>query len=408
MRPCLKHNQKGFTLVELMITIVIFLLVIIAASNIFSSLLNQFKQQSKIAESNIEGIIGLEMLRSDIEQAGYGLPWDLNGAAYTEAGVVTDPWSTIWTDRQLNDGPPNNPVRGTDLGHPTSNPPGAIRALSGEALNGSDVLCIKATNIATNDTVKKWTYVLNTGANSVYQTAFNVADEDLLNNDRIIVIRPVLGTRERVLLRDSTGQFYANFNSNLATFGGTGNNADFLPFANTFLAHIFYGISPSTANPRMPFNRADYYVRQPATGMPTQCAPGSGILYKAVLSNNDTVNDTSTPPGSPTLTELPLLDCVADMQVVFALDANGDGTTDNWGDTNATLTAANIRDQLKEVRVYILAHEGQRDNAYTSAATITATDPNVGAVINYDAATAGTRNYRWKIYTMVVTPYNLR
>jgi hypothetical protein len=156
----------------------------------------------------------------------------------------------------------------------------------------------------------------------------------------------------------------------------------------------------------MPFNRADYYVRQPAAGMPTNCAPDSGILYKAVLSNNAAVSDAFG--GSYVMTELPLLDCVADMQVVFALDTNGDGTTDNWGDTNATLPAANIRDQLKEVRVYVLAHEGQRDNAYTSAATITATDPDVGAVINYDAAAAGTRNYRWKIYTLVVTPYNLR
>ena len=67
-------KQDGFTLVELMITMVVFVMVITAASNIFSGLVNQFKQQSKIAETNIEGIVGLELLRYDIEQAGFGLP----------------------------------------------------------------------------------------------------------------------------------------------------------------------------------------------------------------------------------------------------------------------------------------------------------------------------------------------
>ena len=144
-------------------------------------------------------------------------------------------------------------------------------------------------------------------------------------------------------------------------------NSELLPQADSLMTHIIYGISPSTTNPRMPFNRADYYVRRPATGMPSKCEPSTGILYKAVLSNNSdsSVNDTSTPPGSKVTSELPLLDCVADMQLVFGLDLDGNGTSETSAEDINNLTAEEIRNQLREVRVYIIAHEGQLDTTYT-------------------------------------------
>ena len=80
-------REDGFTFVELIITMAVFLLVMAAASGVFSGLLTQFKQQGRLAESNIEGVVGLEILRKDIDGAGYGLPW--NGVTgiinYTEA-----------------------------------------------------------------------------------------------------------------------------------------------------------------------------------------------------------------------------------------------------------------------------------------------------------------------------------
>jgi hypothetical protein len=60
------------------------------------------------------------------------------------------------------------------------------------------------------------------------------------------------------------------------------------------------------------------------------------------------------------------------------------------------------------VRIYILAHEGQRDATYTSPAFITAVDPDVGTTINFDAATAGLQNFRWKVYTIIAKPYSMR
>ncbi len=453
----MKHNQKGFTLVELMITMAVFLIVMVMAGNIFSTLLGQFKQQSRIAESNIEGNIGLQILRRDIEQAGYGLPWDLNGATYTEAGQISSPISTPWTDRWLNDGPPydtvanGQPTRGADANTGTSaNPPGAIR--SGNAYNSampagcstnpananhcSDVLVLKAVNIGTNDTVQKWTYVYNTGGSTNIPGPMpTLAAEQFDLDERVIIIRPDLGNAQRLLMTDSAGHFYTHFKTSgayptkvydMATFRddtSVATNSELLPEADSLMTHIIYGISPATTNPRMPFNRADYYVRRPATGMPSKCEPSTGILYKAVLSNNSdsSIDDTSTPVhGSKVTSELPLLDCVADMQLVFGLDTDDDGIIDSsTQDLLNTLTAEDVRNQLREVRVYIIAHEGQLDTTYTytnpygtDIAGCTGADKvcinDVGGIGLIKAFTVPNRNYRWKLYTMITTPSSVR
>ena len=48
------------------------------------------------------------------------------------------------------------------------------------------------------------------------------------------------------------------------------------------------------------------------------------------------------------------------MQVIYRRDTNADGTIDNTTDDITSLTAAN-QGSGQEVRVYILAHEGQMD-----------------------------------------------
>jgi hypothetical protein len=105
---------------------------------------------------------------------------------------------------------------------------------------------------------------------------------------------------------------------------------------------------------------------------------------------------------------LPLLDCVADMQVVTYLDTNLDGLVDI--DSNGLLLpdAQTIRDQLKEVRVYILAHEGQRDTSYTHTQNPILVGVSATRGRNFDLSTIPNwQNYRWKVYTLVVRPNSL-
>jgi len=357
-------KEAGFTLIELLITMVVFVLVIAAGSQIFTGLLTQFKQQSKIAETNIEGIVGLEILRQNIEHAGYGLPWIIpTGVTYSEAS--SSPASTY------ND---------------ASNPPRAILSGNGTGFNVSDYLVIKAINVARNDVCQRWTTLKATAPNV---RTWTPSSENLIASDKVIVLSPgATDLNSRTLVISGT---------TFSTTYGSVTSSTWLP-TDAMGANIVYGVDPDTSPLRMPFNRADYFISN--ANVPQRCAPNTGVLEKVVVNQN----------GGGLTNPLPLLDCVADMQVVYRRDTNGDGTIDNTTDDISALTAQQIRDQVKEVRIYILAHEGQYDRNYTYPnSTITLGEFGLGS--NFNLATtigANWQNYRWKVNTLVVKPNNLR
>lgn len=412
------RKESGFSLVELILTMTVFVIAIAVASRIFVPMLTQFKQQSKISESQVERLVGLDILRKDIEQAGYGLPWIIPaGVNYNEA--VADP-GTNWDDGDYNDGPPagpNTPNRGSGAGTEipgNSNPPGAIRngnnAVTSPGfplgtLNHSDVLVIKSTNIAINDAATKWTYVTGLPGGNHAVNIWGNSVEDLNNGDRAIVLIPMRGTTtQRVLVSDPS----AAFNFSLVFNAGGLPNA-FVPSTERDV-FLIYGISsdPTLGTLRMPFNRADYYVERPPgpapDDMPPRCAQNTGILYKGIVNQSN---------GNKT--EIRLIECVADMQLAFGLDGDGDGDVDTWTEYVNDLTALEIREQLIEVRVYILAHEGQRDTGYNFSGF----NGGCGTCIMVGEAGLGGEDfdltgipdyldYRWKVYTVVVKPANLR
>lgn len=376
-------RQSGFTLVELMITMVVFVFAIAAASRIFTGLLTQFKQQSKIAETNIEGIVGLDMLRKDIAQAGLGLPWNVTGVSDTNGDDnLWDevPGYTEATDATYNDAP--------------NNQPSAFKSGDGAAADGSDYLIIKSASAATIAAAGK-----NTRLKSAppYVRTWSLYTDDLQGTDRVVVLSPgATDTNSRSLVVTG-GSFHTQFNT-VATYAPV-DNMD---------VRLVYGISPANAANllRAPFNRADYYLS--AANVPTRCATGTSVLVKATL-NHVTGN----------LDEMPILDCVADMQVVYAMDNDEDGDFENGvgGDayTNslAGLTSQQIRTRVREVQAYILAHEGQRDPNFTFNNFIAGTSVRVGrsAVLGRDfdlAAITNFLNYRWKVYTISVETDNLR
>ena len=90
MRKNGRTRNSGYTLIELLIVMVIFIVVIIISSSAFNTALTQTKKVSKSEESNIEGVIGLEMFRHDLEQAGFGLVTEFDTIApdYLEADEI--------------------------------------------------------------------------------------------------------------------------------------------------------------------------------------------------------------------------------------------------------------------------------------------------------------------------------
>jgi len=403
-------TKSGFTLVELMITIVIFVLVIAAASSVFTSLLTQFKQQSKITETDIEGAVGLEMLRRDLESAGYGLPWVFQTA-------VTYYESEDAIGKNYNETPINSPT----------NPPRAIVAGDNVGLNGSDYLVIKSITVARNWAAGKWTYLMSGNTTTVWTPNtenVNVDNNGAANNNvRVIVISPGSTTTDNLSLvvDTSSNTFTDKFTNAVTKFASTDPN----------IPNIMYGVAPFAPSDaayslRMPFNRADYYIS--TSNVPKRCASNTGVLMKGIVNNT-----TDLESGGKITTFLPILDCVADMQVIYRLDMDSDsngivGTSTSPASSAGTVNcvssseganqttvkttlddASLLRTRLREVRVYILAQEGQIDRNYSYPnQTITVGDDS-GCGSSFDLSAIGLdwRNYRWKVYTLIIRP-NLR
>jgi prepilin-type N-terminal cleavage/methylation domain-containing protein len=359
----MKKRDTGFSLIELLIVMTILGLVLAGSSSMVVSLLRVYKQQSKITETNIEGIIGLEMLRRDIQSAGYGLPWVIpSGTSYQEA---TNASATPYNDS-------------------TANAPRAL--LSGLDAGGRSYLVVKAINLARNDACTKWSALLSSGVT----TTWDPSTDDLNTTDRVIVISPGSTDANSRTLSGPSGFPIGQLQMSGAS-----------AYSNSNETRIVYGVAPADgANPlRMPFNRADYYVD--FSDIPGRCAPGTGVLTKAIVNQSD---------GAFEAVKLPLLDCVADFQVVTYLDTNNDGAWNLKSYGLSLADAGTIRAQLKEIHAYILTHEGQRETSYTHWSSTMLVGESAALGRNFDLAAniANWQNYRWKIYTLVVRPQNLR
>lgn len=354
----MRRRQSGFTLIEVMISLVILALVMSAVSTFFLGSIRQFKVQSRIAQTGMDSLIGVELLRKDIEHAGYGLPWN-NLPAFNDAA------SGILSDSNVA--------------------PRGIVSVNGGGLNGSDYLAIKAANVGTSDACKKWT-TLQVGDVKRSWTTVPANAENLNNTDRVIVLAPgSTGTNWRSLVVPAGWS---------TTFNNTGAFAPGIP-SDT---RVIYGIDGPSANPlRMPFNRGDYTVS--TANVPQRCAPNTGVLVKSVVKHSDGTLDTA----------LPLLDCVASIQVQFDLDTDGDGTVDSASANDiSALTAQQVREQVKQIRVSLLAHEGEYDKDYTHSVTSYTVGDAPALNLATDPAFLGKGlNFRWKVYTLSVTPQDL-
>jgi prepilin-type N-terminal cleavage/methylation domain-containing protein len=365
----LRRREAAFTLVELMIAMAIVMVVLYAAINFFIVSVRQYKVQTKITETNVEGVLGLELFRQDLESIGFGLPWN-NLGNYTEK---------TGNGSALNDGNGIAPraVLSIDSG-------------GGFTVNNSDYLVIKSARVGMSNAAGKWTTLTQPGDKRTWSSA----EENLEPTDYVIVLAvgSTVANRRSLVPHVATGTFFTQFN----------NTGGFVP-VEPYSANIVYGID--NVIPARPFNRAEYYIAN--TDVPRRCAPNTGVLVKAVV---DAAGDT------PTL--LPLLDCVADMQVEYGLDTNADGFVDSWSpNAPAGMTAATIRAQLLEVRVHVLAQEGQRDDSYAYLSdNVSVGNENAAGrsfvFTSFGFASSGNtannfRHYRWKVYNIVVKPNNL-
>jgi hypothetical protein len=429
--------EAGFTLIELLVSMVVFIIVMIIASEAFNRIVTKSSIYSKMEESNVEGVIGLEILRHDLGQAGFGLPWGWAKADTT----FSPPRSLISESASINPATISYLESvGTPASTPTFNdsPSGIPRALVGSSVLGqftSAYFGIKGSTLGRNKTSQRWTHIPyhNYSASPresrpvVYSANSPQTGDDVImitshfndsTLDHRLIVDPVTNT---IFHQDFTASSMSN---------------TFLP-TDDLQTFMVYGID--TDPPRMPFNRSDYFIKIPsgvsATGdgnLPPFCGPRTGVLYKA------TVNHVG---GG--YNYIPLLDCVADMQVVLGWDTSTGGASGRI-DTYSTLPNASgvvtvspasskdivegymnsanttdyssaqkgqaLREHLKVIKVYILAQDGKIDRDYARSNPVTSAkvgDLNVNGFTKTYFLTEAQKSYRWKLYRIVVRPKNL-
>jgi hypothetical protein len=251
-------------------------------------------------------------------------------------------------------------------------------------LNGSDYLVLKGTSLGMSLTARSWSYLNYSSTGPLIKLARSEIELLPGQGDRVIVLRPGVAQDKptRELVTEAGSKFSLVFDLPLS--------AAFYPqqAADTLLV---YGIAPADTKPlHFPFNRADYFISRP-DDISANCAPGTGTLYKTTINQN----------GSTT--RYPLLDCVADLQALVYLTG--------WP-PEKPVDAEVLRGYLKEVRVHLLAQQGRRDPGFSYPVN----DPSAALVVGgrrWSAAElaqnfgAQWRNYRWKVYSIVVQPKNL-
>ena len=408
------RSQSGFTLVEVIVTMAVFIFVIFISSDAFRVILLQSTRLMKSEESNIEGMIGLEQLRHDIQQGGFGLPHQFPASppVYNEAA-----------------GTPAITFNGTPGSVSTSAVPAAFSSgnaltgisgggSAGNIVNGSDYLAIRGSTVGRSATSQRWTYVRYSSSN-IRPNTWPAATENIDSSAWVIVLRRTFanGSYRNELVTDSSQSTTSNlyFSPNYDPTGFAATN--FNPSVPNDV-YFVYGIDFD--NIRMPFNRTDYFVSRPTTAgsMPALCAPNTGILYKTLVRHSN---------GA--LTYIPLVDCVADMQVVYGWDlfngssAGSDGLIDTYSnadgsavsgsatiaDVQAALADAELlRDSLKLIKVYLLVQNGGKDTTYTSPSTFELFDDGQSTLGRIYSLSADMLNYRWKVYRIVVRPKNLQ
>lgn len=409
------RDNRGFTLVEMIVAMAVFIFVIMIATDAFNLIIVQASKLIQSEESNIEGMVGLEQFRHDLQQAGFGLPYafvNSDGSASASDPVYEEAANAPASS--YNDAPSRIP-RAFTSGNNLSG--------VGTIVNGSDYLVIRGTSVARSNASQKWTYMTYSSATPTPRT-WQSASENIPESAWVIVLRRTFSNgryvNQLVLDPDESVNSNLYFGVNYFASGFAPSGTGTYPFnpASPNDIYFIYGIDEDDI--RMPFNRTDYFVSRPTTAnsMPAMCAPSTGILYKGTINQD----------GGATNYSLPLMDCIADMQVIYGWDLKNAGSDGNDGiiDTysnadgsaaigeasNADVAAAmgsaeTLRNSLKLVKIFVLAQNGKMDRNYTSPATYALFDTGETSLGHTYTLSSAMRNYRWKVYRIVARPKNL-
>lgn len=375
------RGRRGFTLIELIIAMAIFATVIVGLYKVYDV---QFKQQTKeyrLAESEMELGIAKNLIERDLIMAGFGIMDD-----YATYSTPTTPKTAV-SASEGGTNPDTLTLRGTALGIKS-------RATMEWATVGDTSPML---SLSTNDDPR----------------------ENIQAGDRVIITNPSGSTESNLkTLLTQTDWLFTYTSSTTAPIGYSTH----APFTNLQKGDIIYALNVSgdlDGDATVPYYTVTYSLGGTS---PSYCAPGTNM--KSLLRAESRTS--TTPTGGD-----PVMSCVRDFEVAFGITDNtvspdpADAKNyninkwDNGGVIVNGYSQIELRQRLKQIRVYILVQDGNQDLNYTYVNP----DPNasapdtirvgelslVGGTTGRDVTlSAAQRNYRWRLLTIVVTPRNIR
>ena len=348
-----RTSQAGFTLIEVLTSLVVFGLISAAIYSAYYAQVKQTTRQYSLAKASMDIQIIKNLIESDITMAGFGLAEGFVGHP-NAAGLATN----------------------------TS----AIKAVNGGT---NDEMTLMGTALGIESRFSQgWTVVKTDAFGLLAPVVWTDDPRDSLQDDTRYVVMDPYGRK----LSDPWVGEYDSSNPTTTLPQGT-------------LLYALYdksaGAASVTTDAGEPGLMPHYEVKYSRGGAAlASCADGTESLLRSETRTTTAV------AGSP------LLNCVLNMQVAFGLDQDDDEIIDLWdngGGTAALLSRDDLNKQLQQVRVYVLSQASERDDNYQSPSPIRVVEADLGtgADVTLDLVQKQEK-YRWNLLTMVVTPRNMR
>lgn len=380
-----KHTQRGMTLVELMVGLVIGLLTVLAVMQVLSVAEGMRRNTTSGADAQINGALAMNMLLSDIRQAGYGLADNPMALGCKTVAQFKDTAVQNWTLAPvvINDAASGAPAYTDSLTVFSSGKSGASvpLAVKGDHAKADTLFTTSSfLSVANGDLM----VAVPTGWDntSSWCSLFAVTADPIYNSS---------SDPSATLTHDATTN---DWNKNQAT---------------NFPAK-YLGLSSKTVNSYL-LNLGNAPVRR---------------TY-AIASNVLQITDLNFATGASVATDA--FPEIVNMQALYGKDTNADGVVDTY-DTTTPTTNAGWR-QVLAIRVALVARSSQYEknkNPVTGAVTpVTSSQPewNIGSGVTATGSTACTsvtgskcftlqinhladwQQYRYKVYDVVIPLRNV-
>lgn len=356
----LRTNQKGLTLVEIMVSTVVALVAGLAIMQTFAVAEGFRRTGTTGGDASFNGAIGAYLISHDLSVAGYGVNTSLYYGCLASGTLVSASTSTPFSFSvipvQITPGAGTAPDAITVVASNTDMMPGPITTVTNMAANTDNYTVTSAFGVQAGDVL------LLAQAGNTTCTVTQATNT------------PISGASNQSTILHASGSYSSNGTSHKAVYNPAGGIGPTYPAGSVV---IDMGPTPLVNS---------YYI-QNNTLMVNQVA--AGVTGAAVASN------------------------IVQLKAFYGKDTNGDGIVDTWD--NVALTGSNWS-EVMAMRIAVVARSMNPEkpsNATTGACNTTTASPVVTwedgttTTLDVSGSSASWQCYRYKVFHMTTSMRNL-